>query len=340
MGNEQRGPTQKRLQENPTGEFIQSAEYVNFSSFTPEPATSTATNTSADSKPGTTPTQTTGPSVCRDPGLNNMATKLSKDANPESSEVDSEEPLYNVLVVPPDAPDLSGKLPQTLLQYDYISLKLAPLAPIASTIAIPSSGPLQKPASIANNLPTHTYTNLLQTITKPPTIQAQTAQQATAPSAKRRTSTTSAGASSANQYHSQGSLVKPPHAPFTTADIKKPPAAAQVCTNGGVDVDAAILESAKHAGVALEVALGDLAEEDSDALLCSADAELSLSTRIAKALVRKAGDVLKLECANAEARRAMAAEGLACTSGGQLRAKHVLPLDDADGISKAISKVC
>ena len=112
MGNEQRGPKQKRSQKDLTGEFIHSAEYVNFSPFTLEPVTSTATNTSADSKPGIKPTQTTGPSVCRDPGPNNMAT--------------------------------------------------------------------------------------------------------TAPSGKKRTSITSAGASSADQYHSQGSLVKPPHAPPST----------------------------------------------------------------------------------------------------------------------------
>ena len=104
-----------------------------------------------------------------------------------------------------------------------------------------------------------------------------------------------------------------------------------------------IRKCARISQVTVEVTLGDLAEEDSDVLLCSADAKLSLNTRIAKSLVRKAGDALRQECASAETRRAMAAEGLACTSGGQLRAKHVLHVllpADAEELHQAISKVC
>lgn len=89
--------------------------------------------------------------------------------------------------------------------------------------------------------------------------------------------------------------------------------------------------------------LGDLAEEDSEALLCSSDVELSLSTSIAKALALKAGDGLRQECGREETRRAMAAEGIVRTSGGLLRAKHILHVlipESAEKLSQDTNQVC
>ena len=97
--------------------------------------------------------------------------------------------------------------------------------------------------------------------------------------------------------------------------------------------------STKINGVAFEVVLGDITDEQTEAIVNPTDDELQLDGKLSKAIVSKGGSVITEEC---RTRGSIAAGGTVVTSGGSLSCRlvvHVVAPDDMQQCQRAVMAV-